>query len=251
MNVEVRFLGGGAYEAPKGLDYPLHRHGCWELVFYREGHPECSVGDDWYQAHPGLLLCTPPQTPHMEKAVTAYSNYFIAVDASAEHSWPVKTTDDAHGSLLYIFRQLVTLSRGLEGEASPYQKEMVELLMTQLDLWLRNAYSAVPASHGERIVREVESLFEERFARPLQVHEVAEEIGVAPSALRAYFLKYRGYQPKIALRRVRLQRATALLRTSDLSLQQVATACGFYSPSHLTRHIKATTGIAPGQLRKD
>jgi len=68
--------------------------------------------------------------------------------------------------------------------------------------------------------------------------------------MRAHFARHRGYSPSAALFRVRLRQAFALLQNSDLSLQQVAVTCGFHSSSHLSRHVKAATGQAPGSWRR-
>jgi quercetin dioxygenase-like cupin family protein len=76
----------GAYSAPRGQDYPSHRHVVWELVLYREGHIEAPIGDEVFLTRPGLLLLTPPGVAHAERALTAYSNYYMTVAAAEDHS---------------------------------------------------------------------------------------------------------------------------------------------------------------------
>ncbi|MFT7776240.1 helix-turn-helix domain-containing protein [Roseateles sp.] len=48
----------------------------------------------------------------------------------------------------------------------------------------------------------------------------------------------------------RLARARTLLRGTALPLADIAAACGYAGASHLSRHVKATTGATPGQLRR-
>ncbi|GAA1572807.1 hypothetical protein GCM10009804_31680 [Kribbella hippodromi] len=48
---------------------------------------------------------------------------------------------------------------------------------------------------------------------------------------------------------VRLRHALAHIRNSTLPLQAIASLTGYNSASHLSRHIKAATGTAPGALR--
>jgi transcriptional regulator GlxA family with amidase domain len=126
---------------------------------------------------------------------------------------------------------------------------MIALLMAQLDCILRDH---IPGglSAAERAVREAERLFEERFARPVSIAAVAAEVGISGSALRAHFAIQRGCSPAHALQKVRLRQALALLSGSDLALDQVASTCGFHSASHLSRHVKAATGEAPGRWRR-
>ena len=100
------------------------------------------------------------------------------------------------------------------------------------------------------MVCEAERIFEENAAGRLSMESIAASIGVAPSVLRAHFARFRGYSPSEALLRIRLRQALALLQNSNLTLREVAIACGFHSPSHLSRHVKASTGQAPGNWRK-
>ncbi len=240
-------LYAGSYRAPRGQDFPPHRHTCWELVFYRKGNIEVPIGDEVFLARPGLLLCTPPGVVHSERALTAYANDFITFQAPADTPWPRAVSDDAIGTLSYLCRALVAHSRSPENTSDP---AMLALLLAQFDHFLlsRREETAPPA--GEMQVRAAEQLFDERFATSLEMREVAVKLNIAPSALRAHFAGFRGYSPSEGLLRVRLQHALALLRSSDLSLQQVASATGFYSPSHLSRHVKTATGYSPGEWRR-
>jgi len=241
-------LNAGSYSAPKGQDYPPHRHTCWELVFYRQGHIEAPVGADLFRTFPGLMLCTPPGIVHSERAITAYSNHHIAVHAAPDAPWPRAVADDALGTLSYLCRALVMVSRHEGGKTR--MTAMAPHLLAQLDCFLRGAGAEVAHSKGEELVMEAERIFEEEFAGKLEIGSISEKLCVAPSALRAHFARHRGYAPAEGLQRVRLERALALLRSSDLSLQQVARATGYYSPSHLTRHVKAATGESPGRWRR-
>lgn len=236
----------GAYSAPRGQDYPSHRHVVWELVLYREGHIEAPIGDEVFLTRPGLLLLTPPGVAHAERALTTYSNYYMTVAAPEDHPWPRSAQDDAEGSFGYLFRSLAREHSRPEGER---RATMVALLMAQLDCILRDQTPG-GLSAGERVVREAERLFEERFARPVPIASVAAAVGISGSALRAHFARQRGCSPAHALHKIRLRQAMALLSGSDLALDRVASACGFHSASHLSRHVKAATGEAPGKWRR-
>lgn len=252
----VKLLSVGAHSAPKGQNYPPHRHGCWELVFYREGHINAPVGDELFQTRPGMMLLTPPGVQHSEEACTAYSNYFMSVHAAPDQPWPRCAYDDANGTLAYICRSLLAEVKSTLSPDRPFTTitesgtDMQQLLMAQLDLVLRRLHHEQPISNGERLVREAEQIFEECFAQPLVIGEVASAMRVAPSVLRAHFGTCRGYSPATALFRVRVNQALALLSNSDLSLKQIAAACGFHSPSHLSRHVRSVTGEAPGRWRR-
>lgn len=47
----------------------------------------------------------------------------------------------------------------------------------------------------------------------------------------------------------RVKRATRLLRSSQMSIAEIAVCCGFYSHSHLTRYFKRVMGVTPKKYR--
>jgi AraC-like DNA-binding protein len=102
---------------------------------------------------------------------------------------------------------------------------------------------------AEQLVTQAERIFEERFAARIRIATVAAELGISPSALRASFARLRGTSPRTALQNVRLRHALSHIRNSTLPLQVIADLTGYDSVSHLSRHIKAATGSAPGALR--
>jgi AraC-like DNA-binding protein len=246
----LTFRHAGAHSAPRGHHFPPHKHLCWELVLYREGRIEVPTGDEVFMTRPGLMLLTPPGIVHEERAITAYSNYYLTVEALEDHPWPRVASDDASGTLSFLCRAMLEEYSRLH-TASEEPGRMLDSMLVQLDIVLRRMRSAPPLSSGEKLVREAETIFESSYAQPLIIAEVAAQMGVASSALRAHFARYRGYSPAESLYRFRLRQALALLRDSDLSLAQVALACGFHSASHLSRHIKTHTGQAPGRWRRE
>jgi len=247
----LRLCACGAYRAPQGRDFPVHAHDTWELVYYRDGHVLCPVGAQVYEGQPGVLLLTPPGTPHAEIARTAYSNFFLAVEAPADSPWPTLCFDDADASLERLCAALVREFQTPADEAPDDRSALISLLLAELDLRLRRARAQADLPEGELVVRRAERLLSERAtATPApRVQDVAREVGVAPSTLRALFARRRGRTPRAHLREARLRHALALLRGSTLTLEAVAGLSGYDSASHLSRDVKGATGKSPGALR--
>ena len=251
MSSAIQLLHIGAYSAARGHDFPPHLHTCWELVYYREGRIKVPIGDEVFLTRPGLLLLTPPGIVHAERALTAYSNYFAALELPTDPLWPRVVSDDGRGSLSYIFGTLLDEFSAREtGAQSDGAPTLTSLLLAQLDCYVRRSQKITPPPIGERLVRDAERIFEENVAQELSMSRVAARLGVVPSVLRAHFARYRGCSPSKSLLRVRLRQALALLQSSNLSLQEIAMRCGFHSSSHLSRHVKAVTGETPGHWRK-
>ncbi|TQJ16718.1 AraC-like DNA-binding protein [Kribbella jejuensis] len=239
MHKSPRLLGAGVHTAGPGKDYPLHAHTSWELVYYVHGRITCPVGDETYDATPGTVLLTPPNTWHAEQSRTGYANRFLLVDASSNHPWPRRCYDDTDHTLRRVFDAVV---RETDSD------ELRAILLAELDLRLRRA-ATPPPSPAEQLVAQAEQLFEERFAEHPRIADIAVDLGISPSGLRAAFARVRRTSPQAALQAVRPRHALAHIRNSTLPLQAIADLTGYHSVSHLSRHIKSTTGTPPGTHR--
>lgn len=233
----------GTHSAPAGRDFPSHSHTCWELVLYRSGRIEAPVGEHIFETRPGLLLLTPPGVMHSEKALTAYSNIFVHLE-DGDPGWPL-AIQDGDGRLEQLFGWMV---REFADPRAGHE-DMLAALTSQLKVCLRRAGEASATNEMERVVRAVETYFEEHAAHRFEIRQVAVDFGVASSTLRAYFATQRGKSPAEVLQEIRLRQALALLRGSNLKLEAVAAATGFYSASHLSRCVRQQTGRTPGGWR--
>jgi AraC-like DNA-binding protein len=241
----LRILSAGAYRAEKGMHFPPHFHSHWELVYYRSGAVGCLMKGESCPGYPGLVWLTPPGVPHAERAVTAYANYFIALDLRNLNDWPAFLDDDADRSLGRICQQIVIECNRVTEE----RPRMLELLAEQLGCLLNRVSSEKVLSRPAQTVAKAERLIEEECGQSLTIHDVAQAVHTSTSTLRGYFKTVRGCSPREHLRQVRLSKAIGFLRTSTLKLEVVAELCGYDSASHLTRCVKKSTGQTPGQIR--
>src|SRR5262249_21940724 len=65
------------------------------------------------------------------------------------------------------------------------------------------------------------------------------------------FKRTLGEPPNAYLTRLRLERARNLMLFSDLSLAEVARACGFADQAHFSRRFRQRTGQSPGAWRRE
>lgn len=106
----------------------------------------------------------------------------------------------------------------------------------------------------KRVVDMIEALCDEK----LGLKELSEQAGMSLFHFSRAFKQSTGSSPHSYLKRRRLERATDLLQSSDLSVTQIALACGFASSSHLSTAFSRELGVSPniyrarlaGELRK-
>lgn len=250
-------LAAGLHHAEKGQHYPEHHHPTLELILYRTGHIE------WHgkaqeetvvvTTQPGMVLVTPPNIWHHERALTSYSHVYFLIDQVVfagffrAHTFKEVRTffDDRNHNLE---RVMVALAREWHGHHL-HRERMIEHLFNEMVILFERLETEPEPAPAERLVRKVERMLEERFATPPTIPELAAELGVSSSLLRMNFAKLRGYSPKAYLQTVRLNRVLDLIKGSSLSLEDIADLTGYDSASHLSRHVKQATGQTPGALR--
>jgi AraC-like DNA-binding protein/quercetin dioxygenase-like cupin family protein len=107
-------------------------------------------------------------------------------------------------------------------------------------------YSHTP--HGIGLAR-VLQLCEERFYEPLTVPQLAALMFLSPSRFTEIFTQHVGVSPAAYIRRLRLQRAQTLLRTSTYSITTIAQQVGFGDSAQFTRAFQAVFHMTPTAYR--
>ena len=86
---------------------------------------------------------------------------------------------------------------------------------------------------------------------PPKLDDLAKQVGLNRNKLTRGFREIYGLTAFEMLRSERLERAKAFLRTSRMSLADIAHASGYCAQSHFTSAFTAQFGVSPGQFRKD
>jgi len=91
---------------------------------------------------------------------------------------------------------------------------------------------------------------EENLATNLSLEIMAAEVEISALYLARTFKASVGQSPHQYVIARRVERATELLRNTDLPLEVVASTVGFSSQSHLSRCFMQHVGIPPGAYRR-
>lgn len=145
---------------------------------------------------------------------------------------------------------------------------MLKLIADQHDETLANAvadqmiYSAirtdqdvqrlsVPTRIGVRHPKlaEVIHRMEAHIEEPISPATLARDVGMSTRQLERLFRRYLNRSPKRYYMELRLQKARNLLMQTDMSVINVALACGFTSPSHFSKCYRAHYETTPYRER--
>lgn len=103
--------------------------------------------------------------------------------------------------------------------------------------------------YNPRLLR-VLALIEEHLDNPLTAAELAERVHISGRQLERLFKRYLDKSPSAYYMSVRMERAQKLLKETNLSVSEVATACGFGSIAHFSRTYRSHYHQAPRDERK-
>jgi transcriptional regulator GlxA family with amidase domain len=92
-------------------------------------------------------------------------------------------------------------------------------------------------------------LMEKTIEEPVPPRSIGEKIGVSQRQLERLFNRHLGCTPARYNMRLRLDRARRMLRQTDLSVAEVAVACGFVALSHFAKVYHRTFGCRPSRDR--
>jgi AraC family transcriptional regulator len=105
-------------------------------------------------------------------------------------------------------------------------------------------------SQGERTTMRINKQ-QWHLSEDLGLVELASEVGLSPSHFASLFRKTTGLSPHHYVIQRRLEQAQQLLKSTRLSIGEIATAVGFYDQSHLVRHMRRAMGVTPTYIRKN
>ena len=110
---------------------------------------------------------------------------------------------------------------------------------------------SIPTRIGVRHPRlsQVIQMMEAAIEEPISPSILARDVGMSTRQLERLFRRYLDRSPKRYYMELRLQKARNLLMQTDMSVINVALACGFASPSHFSKCYRAHYDTTPYRER--
>ena len=222
----------------------------WTFARNDIGDGDCTVGRTEIRLQPGVLLALEPGdcvTPVRRRSEsTSFRTLLVDPEFIARF---IETAFPDGG---------VKLGRGVLGEAAVAAfdafwtavasgdgaLEQEDLLASFLEAASDNT-RAVPAAPITPQVAKAKKLLEDHFSDDVRLEQLEAAIGLSRFYLVRRFRAEVGMPPHAYQLAIRLDRARVMV-AEGVPLSEVASRCGFTDQSHLTRHFRRATGVAPG-----
>ncbi len=134
---------------------------------------------------------------------------------------------------------------------------MVKVKLLNILVYLIRSYGYVRESQKNpgklredlKCINRVLEHIENHMGEGLSLGELANIAHMNPCYFSTFFKKYNGIGPSAYISRKRVYRAMEYLRTTNKSILEIATLCGFNNSANFNKTFKKITGIVPSEYR--
>jgi AraC-like DNA-binding protein/ligand-binding sensor protein len=137
--------------------------------------------------------------------------------------------------------------RRIEEAQTP--EELTDILCLIVERLSGQIFSFQGIRHASAL-KKAERFIWENYTRKISLQEIAAASGLSAPYFSSIFKEEMGENLSNYLNRLRVEKATTLLTESNLSLNEIALACGFEDQSWFSKIFKGCTGISPGKFRE-
>ncbi len=265
---------------PRETEFIPHSHPEFEIGYFKSGSGIYTVKNKKYDIRPGDIFLFGSDELHKITTIRADSPMqTLAVLFQPRLVWDAMT-DDFSSDLLSAFRalgaknehridkthavydKLVSCIFNIEAEwngQKPFYRKAIKNSILDFLITLSRASEELPdTDEADEAFRDVLPLInasvdaiEEHFCEELRIHDLASDCGMSQNFFTSCFKKINGITPKAYINSKRIDLAIRLIRTTDKSMLEIATLCGFNSSASFNKTFAKTTGKKPMEYRKN
>ena len=129
------------------------------------------------------------------------------------------------------------------------EKQHSAALRLRVEHLFSGAYAQRPVRRGGIAARAVD-LMRAHIEEPLQIAQLAQQLGRSQKHLEQQMLARLGAAPQVIYRRIRLERARQLSLDTTISVAEISVRCGYQDASAMTRAFRSEYGTTPQALRR-
>ena len=243
----------------------LQCHDHYELYFLTEGERCFFYEDRMFRLSGGSFCIIPPFAMHKTSG-GAYKR--INVNISAELLFPFEREllQRLCDSTAFSFsRESLQLISAILGEGASVSvadtREKQAVVLSYVHALLHSLSKAVylPISHDARtasgavdtLILKVVSYLNSAYRDELDLGGISERFYISKNTLCARFRTAMSCSVMEYISFLRLGRAKELLRTTEKSMSEIASLCGYSSANYFSLIFKRSVGVSPCKYRKD
>lgn len=246
-----------------------HTHKYYEFYYLHSGNCVFSVNNTLYPLSAGDAFLVAPEDchfTHYEGSVPCERTtvYFYRKQISKELFTNIPELADMlekSGKIVLVKEKQEVIQDLLHhmyteaNQSDTYSAPLLSLQLSELLLQVKRNGLLVYEKTKEKapIGDDIEAVMEYinlNYHLPITLIEIAKMANLSPTYFSKKFRRITGATFKEYLNYIRIRRASQALLTTDDSITQIATACGFNGSNYFKDIFRKTTGFSPREFRK-
>ena len=202
---------------------------------------------------PEYIIAIPPETPFLARC--AGDLHQFVVHFKTRFPWsgvrPGIYVSPATDFVLQLVKELADFCAGNEAVSGlGWRESLLCLSLCEAGL-LGIPADAMPHAHLDPRILDALRKLEAHPGKRMDIGLLAREAGMNVNSFIRLFKAELGETPLRRALRIRVGYAATLLKTSALSIDEIADACGFCGRHHLTRQFSLLRGQGPSSFRRN
>ena len=239
-----------------------HYHSNYELFFVASGTSEFIFPDCSYTLNKGDVLIIPPYTIHTSRYAISQTTYRLEVGffPDALNTY-YKTLMNSLCKSKVVFipskqqDNLYSLIKKLNKEVSrpdSYSVQLSHLYLSEI-LILLSRYGVTKSIDNAptNIVQQVMNYIDNNYTKKINTTDIAKHIHVSERTLFHEFKKSTNLTINEYINSVRISHAEKLLKSSEYSIMEISSLCGFNDSNYFSTVFKKYKGVSPNNFRKN
>lgn len=137
----------------------------------------------------------------------------------------------------------------LRFDDSAEAQKLYQLLAPNMRIGLALAENTQTHNYPSHIIQKAEEYIAQHYTEPIRLEDVAEAVNLSKYYFSRFFKEKKGVSFTEYVTRVRVDYAQKLLRSTQLSVKEIAYQAGFRDPNYFSKVFKRHTGVNPSEFR--
>ncbi len=234
----------GRRSCTPGYEVPAAVRDHFVLHYVTHGNGEYQNGEKCFRVHPGEIFIVHPGeiTRYTADSTDPFEYIWVGFDCGEVFQEFLSPFVISMPSALPLFTQIANC------HDSPVREWTICSLLYALFVEFSAQSAPAEQKHGNYVSQAV-NYIRSNYSQPLQVAEIAEELGLSRHYFCRIFKEQMGCSPQEFIVSHRLEQAAQLLCSHNLPQKEIALLVGYPDVYAFSRMFKRKYGISPGQYR--
>ncbi|WP_082423168.1 AraC family transcriptional regulator [Paenibacillus dakarensis] len=260
-NHTLRLVSHAYFERKEKFEMDTDRYSVWVLFALEAGKFYYRIGEEWGEAGAGDLVFCPPGFSFEREMVLPLALHYIGFEIDHGEqtvmtpmlpAFLVQPHDNKRLASDFAYLRNLHFSTDTR---SLLRKQMILNDMWQLacEVWERENLPddmlLLSDVEDALMKRAAEWLCENAYT-PFSMRALSDSLGLSPVQFTRRFRKSFRTAPSDYVRSLRLSKVGELLLDTDMTLDRIATCCGYENGLYLSRVFSKNMGICPSRFRE-